>query len=86
MLRRLLMDRRGLALPGELVLRVVSFGSGALATNCLLYVSLTFRDRPVLYTLEDVQAYASQFVNIRVVDLCKESNFGRRHRVVVWQK
>lgn len=39
-----------------------------------------------LRTLQHVETYSPQFVNIRVIDLSKETYFGRGHRVVVWQK
>ena len=36
-----------------------------------------------MYTLQYVQAYAAQLVNIWMVDLCKETNFWWCHRIVV---
>ncbi len=37
-------------------------------------------------TLENVQTNAAQPVDVGVVDFGKEADFGRSHRVVIWQK
>lgn len=39
-----------------------------------------------ILTFQYIQAYAAKFVNIRMVDFGKKSNFGRGHRIIVWKK
>jgi hypothetical protein len=40
----------------------------------------------VSLTLQDIQANATQTVNVGVVDLGQEADFGRSHRIVVGQE
>lgn len=37
-------------------------------------------------TLQNIQTDATQFVNVGMVDLGKESNLWWGHRIVVWEK
>lgn len=37
-------------------------------------------------TLQNIQADTTQSINIRVVDLGQEADFGRGHRVIIWQE
>lgn len=39
-----------------------------------------------IYTLEHIQTYPAQPVDIRMVDLGQESDFWRSHRVVIWEE
>jgi hypothetical protein len=59
-------------------------GSGGQATSCLGgQQTLTKLDTRVSLTLEDVEANTAQSVNVGVVDLGEEADFGRGHGVVV---
>jgi len=37
-----------------------------------------------LHTFENVQTNSAELINIWVIDLCKESNLWRSHRIVIW--
>jgi hypothetical protein len=39
-----------------------------------------------IHTLQDIQTDATQTINVRVVDLCQETDFGRGHRIIVWKE
>ena len=39
--------------------------------------------RPLVF--QDVQAYSTELVNVRVIDLCAEKNLRWAHRVIIWE-
>lgn len=49
-----------------------------------------FREVEILkfgvHTLENVKTYATELIDVWVVDLGEETNFGRSHWVVVWKE
>jgi hypothetical protein len=72
---------------GEPEWRGESYGSGGQATSCLILSAKTYvgQDGGRL-TLEDVEANATQSVNVGVVNLGEEADLGRGHGVVVWEE
>lgn len=39
-----------------------------------------------IFTFQYIQAYAAKFVNVGMVDFGKKPDFGRGHRIIVWEK
>lgn len=42
--------------------------------------------KPDILTFQYIQAYAAKFVNVGMVDFGKKPDFGRGHRIVVWEE
>ena len=83
--RRWLEDHRDWVLQVVLVLKVKWYVSVVLVTNYLGIVNQFMCTLGGMrQTLQYVQADASKFIDIRMIDLCQESNLGRCHRVVFW--
>ena len=61
----------------------VSSGSVELATSCLRDVQRGSSRGKAPLTFENVQAYPTQFIDVRVVYFCQEPDLGWCHGVVV---
>jgi hypothetical protein len=85
--RRWQAGRRGWGRRGEPGSRGEWYGSGGQATSCLNLSAKTHtHNTQVRLTLEDIEADATQSVDVWVVDLGQEAHLGRGHGVVVGEE